>query len=318
MIQETTFRFPSCDGQHQIFARQWVPTRGTPLRGVVQLVHGVSEYIDRYAPTARFLAQQGFVVVGGDHLGHGRTAAGPEEYGFFCHRQGWHTVSADVRRLRNLAGERHPELPYFILGHSMGSFLTRTYLIDWPGTVTGAILSGTGQEPAAAVSLGWHMANVVCRTRGERTHSRLIERLSFGAYNRQFSPSRTPSDWISRDEAVVDAYRSDPLCQFLPTAGMFRDMMEGLQYIADRANLRKMDPATPVLFFSGDRDPVGQNGAGVDRVAGWFRQAGAEDVTVHLYPGGRHEMLNEINREQVLADLLAWLEQYLPSGEDGQ
>ncbi|MCC8120730.1 MAG: alpha/beta hydrolase [Oscillospiraceae bacterium] len=317
MVKETTFRFPSCDGEHQIFSRQWMPVQ-QPLRGVVQLVHGVSEYIDRYAPTARFLAQQGFVVVGSDHLGHGRTAAGPEEYGFFCHQRGWHTVSADVRRLRTLAGERYPELPYFILGHSMGSFLTRTYLIDWPGTVTGAILSGTGQEPAAAVSLGWHMANVVCRTRGERTHSRLIEKLSFGAYNRQFSPCRTPSDWISRDEAVVDAYRADPLCQFLPTAGMFRDMMEGLQYIADRDNLRKMDPATPVLFFSGDQDPVGQNGAGVDKVASWFRQAGAEDVTVHLYPGGRHEMLNEINREQVLADLLAWLEQHLPSPEDGQ
>ncbi|MCD8376598.1 MAG: alpha/beta hydrolase [Oscillospiraceae bacterium] len=318
MIQETTFRFPSCDGQHQIFSRQWAPPKGEPLRGVVQIVHGVAEYIDRYAPVARFLARNGFAVVGEDHLGHGRTAAGPEEYGFFCEKQGWHTVTGDVRRLRTLAGERCPELPYFILGHSMGSFLTRTYLIDWPGTVTGAILSGTGQEPAAAVALGWHVANAVCRTSGPKTHSQMINKLSFGAYNRQFAPCRTPSDWISRDEAVVDAYLADPLCQFLPTAGMFRDMMEGLQYIADKSNLRRMDPATPVLFFSGDRDPIGQNGAGVRKVANWFRQAGAEDVTVRLYPGGRHEMLNETNREEVQSDLLSWLEQRLPAAEDGQ
>ncbi len=307
----STFRFPSCDGQHQVFARQWLPQDGAP-RAVVQIVHGVSEYIDRYAPAARFLACHGFAVAGGDHLGHGRTAQGPEEYGYFADRDGWHTVAGDVRRLRTLLGEKWPGLPFFLLGHSMGSFLTRTYLIDWPGTVTGAVLSGTGQEPPVLVSLGWHMANMVCRTSGGRAHNKLVEKLSFGAYNKQFAPTRTSADWISRDDAVVDAYLADPLCSFLPTAGMFRDMMEGLQYIAQRGNLKKMDPSTPILFFSGGEDPVGQNGKGVRKVAGFFRQAGCQDVTVHLYPGGRHEMLNEIDRDQVLADLLAWLEAHLP------
>lgn len=311
MANETTFRFPSCDGQHQIFVRQWLPSSGQP-RGVVQIVHGVSEYIDRYTPVARFLNEQGFVVAGDDHLGHGRTASGPEEYGFFREKDGWHTVSADVRRLRVLMGQKYPDLPYFILGHSMGSFLTRTYLIDWPGTVAGAIISGTGQEPPFLVSAGWHMANTVCRTSGPRTHSKLIEQLCFGSYNKQFAPTRTRADWISRDEAIVDAYIADPLCDFLPTAGMFRDMMEGLQYIARKSNLKKMDPATPVLFISGDRDPVGQNGKGVEKVAGFFRQAGAEDLTVKLYPEGRHEIMNELNRDEVFGDIRSWLEDHMP------
>ena len=122
MTNTNTFRFPSCDGQHQIFARQWLPTEGVP-RAVVQIVHGVSEYSDRYATVARWLADHGFVVVGCDHLGHGRTALGPEEYGFFTEQKGWHTVSGDVRRLRTLMGQKYPDLPYFLLGHSMGSFL---------------------------------------------------------------------------------------------------------------------------------------------------------------------------------------------------
>lgn len=310
MTNSNTFRFPSCDGQHQIFARQWLPTEGQP-KAVVQIVHGVSEYIDRYAMVARFLADHGFVVVGCDHLGHGRTALGPEEYGFFTEQKGWHTVSGDVRRLRTLMGQKYPDLPYFLLGHSMGSFLARTYLIDWPGTLTGAILSGTGQEAPATVKAGWHLANLVCKTSGPRAHSKLVEKLSFGAYNKQFAPARTRADWISRDEAVVDAYVADPLCEFLPTAGLFRDMMEGLQYIAEKDNLKKMDPATPVYIFSGDHDPVGGNGEGVQKVAGFFRDAGTEDLTVKLYPDGRHEMMNEINRGEVFADLLAWLENHM-------
>lgn len=311
MVNTNTFRFPSCDGQHQIFVRQWLPKSGQP-KAVVQLVHGISEYIDRYTPVARFLTDHGFIVVGSDHLGHGRTASGAEEYGFFCDKGGWHTVAADVRRLRTLMGEKYPDLPYFILGHSMGSFLARTYLIDWPDTVTGAIISGTGQESAALVTAGWHLANVICKFSGPRTHSKLVEQIAFGAYNKQFTPARTRADWISRDEEIVDAYVADPLCSFMPTAGMFRDMMEGLQYIAKKSSLKKMDASTPILFISGDKDPVGQNGKTVLKVIDFFHSVGCEDTVVHLYPDGRHEMLNEINREEVFADILSWLETKLP------
>lgn len=310
MVNTTTFRFPSCDGAHQIFARQWLPSCEQP-KAVVQIVHGISEYIDRYTAVARFLAYHGFVVVGCDHLGHGRTALSSEEYGFFAEENGWHTVSADVHRLRVLMGEKYPDLPYFMLGHSMGSFLARTYLIDWPGTLTGCVLSGTGQESPALISAGRSIANLVCKTSGPRTHSKLIEQLAFGTYNKQFAPARTRADWISRDEDVVNAYVADPLCSFMPSAGMFRDMMDGLRYIADKSNLNKMDPTTPIYLFSGDRDPVGKNGAAVQKVACFFQKAQCKDVAVRLYPNGRHEMLNEINQEEVFADLLEWLESKL-------
>ena len=206
-------------------------------------------------------------------------------------------------------GERFPGAPYFLLGHSMGSFLARTYLCKYPGTVDGCILSGTGQEPPALVAAGKTAASAVCALRGPEAVSGLIDRLSLGAYNKQFKPNRTTADWICRDEAVVDAYLKDPFCTFKPTAGMFRDMMEGLQYISGEEGLANMDPRTPVYLFSGDQDPVGANGAGVRTVYGFFQAHGTRDLTMKLYPGGRHEMLNEINKGEVYADVLDWLEQ---------
>lgn len=304
------FTFPSSDGAHSVHGTWWLP-EGRP-RAVVQLVHGISEHMGRYDPFARFLAEHGFAVVGHDHLGHGRTAKDPSEFGWFADRDGWKHVLRDTHALRELAGDTYPDLPYFILGHSMGSFVVRGYLILWPGTVDGALLSGTGQEPPIAVGAGRIISSLLIKLKGPRAHSGLLDALSIGAYNRQFKPNRTNADWISRDTAVVDAYLADPLCQFLPTAGMFHDMMMGLQFLAKPENLRRMDKDTPVYFFSGDRDPVGASGKGVRKVAGWFRDAGVKDVTVRLYPEGRHEMLNEIGREQVFQDTLDWLEAHLP------
>lgn len=307
MIQTFDFSFPSCDGIHTCHAKEWVP-EGRP-RGVVQIVHGVAEHIGRYDPAARFLASHGYVVCGEDHLGHGLTAGG--KFGYFGPKNGWSLVSRDIRRLRELGAERHPSLPYVMLGHSMGSFLTRTYLIRWPGTVSAAVLSGTGQEAACAVASGKALAGALCRVKGPDHVSSLLNDLSLGAYNKAFKPNRTSSDWISRDEAAVDAYLADPLCTFIPTVGMFRDMMGGLQFIANKKNLAKMNKTTPVYFLSGSQDPVGSMGKGVHKVADLFRCAGCKDVTVKLYPGGRHEMLNEINRQEVFEDLLFWLESKL-------
>ena len=166
----------------------------------------------------------------------------------------------------------------------MGSFLTRTYLIAYPGTLDGAILSGTGQEPAPLVALGRALSALECRRLGPQGVSPLVDTLSLGAYNRRFRPNRTSADWISRDPAAVDAYLADPLCRSKPTVSMFRDMMEGLQFIAVRDNLRKMDPSTPVLLLSGDRDPVGGMGRGVRKVQNMFLDAGCTDVTLKLYP----------------------------------
>ena len=223
---------------------------------MVQIVHGVAEHIGRYEGAAAFLAEHGYLVCGEDHLGHGKTAGQGEE-GFFGEKDGWSMVIRDVAALRKLQGEKYPDQPYFLLGHSMGSFLTRTYLINYPSTLTGVILSGTGQESAPLVALGRWLAGVERRRLGHRGISPLVDKLSLGAYNRKFAPNRTGADWISRDEAQVDAYLADPYCQYQSTVSMFEAMMGGLQYIAKRENLARMDPSTPVYFFSGDQDPVG-------------------------------------------------------------
>ena len=303
-------RYPSARAGFTVYAREWLPER--PARAVIQIVHGIAEHIGRYEEIARFLSGYGFLVCGEDHLGHGRTAEGGN-YGFFAPADGWDLVVRDIRRLRELEGEKYPTLPYFLLGHSMGSFLTRTYLIAYPGTLDGAILSGTGQEPAPLVALGRALSALECRRLGPQGVSPLVDTLSLGAYNRRFRPNRTSADWISRDPAAVDAYLADPLCRSKPTVSMFRDMMEGLQFIAVRDNLRKMDPSTPVLLLSGDRDPVGGMGKGVRKVQNMFLDAGCTDVTLKLYPGGRHEMFHEVNQQEVFQDLLAWLEDRLPS-----
>ena len=309
MANFRTVSFPSSDGVHTVHAVEWTPDG--PPRAVVQLVHGISEHMGRYDHFARYLTGHGFAVCGHDHLGHGHTAAGPEEYGFLGKENGWDHLARDVRALSEAERTRFPEVPWFLMGHSMGSVVARTCLIRWPELADGCILSGTGQERAPLVAFGKAVSSLLCALRGPNTRSSLVTSLSLGAYNRQFRPNRTDNDWISRDEGVVDAYCADPLCQFVPTVGMFRDMMGGLQFIGRPANLTRMDPEIPVLFFSGDHDPVGNNGRGVKRVAALFRAAGVRDVTLRLYPGGRHEMLNECNREEVYADVLAWLEAHL-------
>ncbi len=305
MTQERTFTYPSSDGIHEIFAREWLPEG--EIRAVVQLVHGVGEHMGRYDRFARFLNEHGMAVYGADHLGHGRTES---ERGWFAEQDGWRLVVQDVRCLRELAGEKHPGVPYIMLGHSMGSFLARTYLIDWPGTLDGVILSGTGQEKAALVTAGKAISAMIGAVKGTKYRSKLVYGLSMGAYNKKFSPVRTGADWISRDEAVVDAYVADPL-RTASTVGLFRDMMGGLQYIAKPSNLAKMDKDTPVYFFSGDADPVGDMGRGVRKVYDMFKRAGCREVEIKLYEGGRHEMLNELNYQQVQKDTLAWIEGHI-------
>jgi alpha-beta hydrolase superfamily lysophospholipase len=310
MAKFSEFTFPSCDGAHEIVCSLWLPDEGHP-KAVVQIVHGISEYVNRYDQLARYLAEKGYAVCGEDHLGHGRTAKQDSKFGFFAAHDGWTLVTSDVRQLRQRMGEQYPGIPYFLLGHSMGSFLTRTYLCRYPGEVDGAILSGTGQEPPLIVGGGKLLASLLGRVHGPEYISPLVHSLALGAYNKQFAPNRTTADWITRDEAVVDAYMADPFCQIMPTVSLYRDMLGGLQYIASCRALSQMNPDTPVYIYSGDQDAVGANGAGVRKVHSFFRQYGTKDLTLKLYPDGRHEMHNELNREEVFADVLAWLEQHI-------
>lgn len=310
MAKFSEFTFPSSDGVHQICASLWLPDEGAP-KAVVQIVHGVAEYVNRYDCLARFLADHGYAVCGDDHLGHGRTAMADSKFGWFARYDGWTLVVADERTLRQQMGEQFPGVPYFLLGHSMGSFMTRTYLCRYPGEVSGAILSGTGQEPALTVAAGKLLAGLIGLFKGSDHSSTFVNNLALGAYNRQFAPNRTTADWISRDEAEVDKYIADPLCQFIPTVGMYRDMFSGLQYISGERALSRIDPDTPVYLYSGDRDPVGSNGAGAKKVWNYFKTHGTKDLSLKLYEGGRHEMHNELNKDEVFSDVLDWLERHV-------
>ena len=306
MGQQQDLTFPSADGVHTVHAQVWLPD--APPVAVVQMVHGISEHIGRYAGLAAFLNEHGVAALGHDHLGHGRTARDSSEFGCFPARDGWKTVNRDVHTLRELGAERFPGLPYFLLGHSMGSFQARTYLIDYPGTVDGCVLMGTGQEPAPVVFFGKMLSNVLKAVKGPAYVSKFITFLSLGVYNQRFAPNRTKSDWISSSEAAVDAYLADPLCRFVPTVGMFSAMMEGIGYIGSAKNCARMDPRTPVLLLSGGDDPVGACGKGVAKVLRLFQNAGCRDVGMKLYPGDRHELFGETDHQTVFGDLLEWME----------
>ena len=301
--------FDSSDGEHSCAGYLWKPSG--QVRGVVQIVHGIAEHMGRYDHFARYLMAHGYAVCGEDHLGHGKTGETAGQFGYFARHDGWTLVTADVRAFRQLMGEKFPGVPYFLLGHSMGSFLTRTYLCRYPGTVDGAILSGTGQENPLLVAGGKLLASLIGHLRGFDTVSALVNDLALGAYNKQFKPNRTTADWISRDQQVVDAYLKDPFCTFTPTVGLYRDMLGGLRYISSSRALSQMDPNTPIYLFSGDQDPVGSNGAGVRKVYGYFQKHGTRDLEWKLYPEARHETLNETNRMEVYADVLSWLDRHV-------
>lgn len=315
MCSKREYFFPSTDGIHRIHALEWQPE--TPPRGVVQIAHGICEYADRYDAFARYLCAQGFAVVANDHLGHGKSWTLPEDQGYFAPRDGWSLLVEDMELLRARTAEAVPGIPYFLLGHSMGSFLARTYLFTFPGHLTGALICGTGQQSPAAVAAGKALTSVLITLQGSHHRSRLVHRLTLGDYNRGIPNPRTPCDWICQDPQVVDAYRADPDCMFLPTLGLYRDLMDGVGRIRDPRNLRKMDPALPILFFSGSEDPVGGRETGVRQVYDSFLQAGCTRLSLKLYPGCRHEVLNELGREQVYADVLCWLEQQLPAPVSG-
>ncbi len=297
--------FPSSSGENQIFLRQWLPEAAP--RAVLQLSHGVDEHILRYDGFARFLNDQGILVVGNDHLGHGRSVREEADFLWFSERDGWRHAVDDLHQVYLQTRAAYPDKPYFLMGHSMGSFLARTYLIRYPGGLSGAILSGTNQMPGLMQAAGRALARGDIRRHGTKNRSKCINALAFGAYNKRFAPNRTAADWLSRDEAAVDKHNADPLCNRDITSGLFYEMLGGLRWIKDPRNLRKMDLDMPVYFFAGDADPVGRQGKGVRQAYQSFRKAGCREVTLKLYPGGRHEMLQETNKAEVYGDILAWL-----------
>ena len=296
----------------QIHCCQWVPA-GKP-RGIVQIVHGIAEYAARYDALAQVFADHGFVVAAEDHMGHGKSIS--EQIPQGCFDGGWLAAVSDTYRLLQMTKEEYPDLPYILYGHSMGSFMARTLLYTYPEAgLRACVLSGTGWMPKAVLKGGRAVCLLEGKRKGMDNPSPAIDKLMFGAYNKGFDHPRTPSDWLSRDEAEVDKYLADPLLGFSPSIGLAREMLGGMLMNEDRKNLAKMPKDLPVLFLSGDKDPVGGNGKGVQLAWSAFVEAGMTDVRLKLYPDGRHEMHNELNREEVYADVLAFFDDVLEKEE---
>lgn len=307
MTNMTEFTFLSTDGKTQLHGMRWEPEGGS-VRAVLQICHGVAEHIARYDAFARYLNGLGIAVVGHDHLGHGLSLPEGGTPIYFGAGNTWNTVVDDIYVLHQRIRLWYPDVPLCIMGHSMGSFLTRTYLIRYPGTVKAAVIMGTGWQPKAVIAGGMAVAKAVGAVVGENGTSDLVTNLAFGAYNKLFAPNRTSCDWLSADEGNVDAYMADPLCGADATVGLFRQMLSGIRFNQKLSNLRQMDPRIPVLFVAGEKDPVGDCGNGVRRTYQEFRRAGVQDCTLKLYPGLRHEILNEkAQQQQIFEDIGQWL-----------
>lgn len=306
------FRFPSSDGKTQLHACLWIPDEKIKFRGVLQIAHGVAEHIGRYDDFARYLNEQGIVVAGHDHLGHGQSLPEGGTPVYFGEKNGWMHAVDDIHGLHEILAKRFKRLPHLIMGHSMGSFLTRSYLIRYPGEKKAAILMGTGWQPGYMLTGGSLIAKRFYYKNGGSSTSNFVTELAFGGYNRAFAPNRTGFDWLSADPENVDRYIADPLCGADATVGLFRDMLGGIRFNQKPANLKKMDPSMPVLFISGEDDPVGAMGKGVKRSCAAFQKAGMQDVTLKLYAGLRHEILNEKPMQQtVYSDIHDWLSRYI-------
>ena len=284
----------------------WIPDAP---RAVIQIAHGMAEHGRRYADFARTMTREGIAVYAADHAGHGKSAP-PDQYGYFYAQNGWRRAVEDLHAVRASAGERHPGLPLVLLGHSMGSLMARSYITRHGEGLRGVILSGTG-GPNPLLPIGKLLAAIEMRRLPAYRPSALIDKLVFGAYSKPFAPARTRFDWLSRDPAQVDAYIADPACGFAFTATGYRDVFAGLGGIQGKGWAAGIPARLPVLLASGARDPVGGMGKGVRWVEKALRDAGLRNVTCTLYPGARHELLNETNRAEVYADLLAWVSRTL-------
>ena len=295
-------------GKGMLRVCRWTPEK--PLIGVFQIVHGIGEHVERYQAFAEFLNGLGYLVVAEDHMGHGKSVNGGGIRGYF--HGGWFTAAEDSFSLLAKTKEEFPELPYVLFGHSMGSFLVRTILCKHPDSgIAATILCGTGWQREAVLSTGIAACRLACRLKGETEPNQILENLVFANYNRRVEHPRTPSDWLTRDSKIVDEFLSDPLCGATPTAGLMRDLLTGIQYIQKSSSLEDMQKTLPVLFISGGDDPVGNYGRGVRQAVDAFRKTGMEDVSCKIYPLGRHEILNEINKEEVYQDIAHWLEKKL-------
>ena len=304
------FYFPSKDGNTEIHTIEWKPEG--KVRAVLQICHGMVEYIKRYDEFAQFLCEKGFYVVGNDHLGHGKSVQSKSEYGFFEKKYGNACVLGDIHTLRQRTVKKYPETPYFMLGHSMGSSLLRQYIQMYGNGLSGVVLMGVVTDHRrSSLLFVKQLCRLMAAVRGWHYRSRMVDELVTGSFNKKFKPSVTRADWITSDKEHLDAYVTDPLCSFMFTVNAYYSMMAGMLGMQKKENISMIPKSLPVLFVSGAEDPVGNFGKGVRKVCEIYKSAGLRDVSLKLYEGDRHEILNETNREQVYQELYEWFEEKL-------
>lgn len=303
----TDFSFNSC-GAGRIHGCRWMP-EGEP-RAVLQIVHGIAEYIERYDDFACYLNGLGYLVVAEDHMGHGKSIGEGGIQGYF--HGGWFSAVEDTYQLLQTTRSEFPELPYVLFGHSMGSFMTRTILEKHPDSgISACVICGTGWQPRALLAAALPVCELVCKTDGEQNPSPKLQNLVFGSYNKRVEHPRTPFDWLNRNDRRVEEYIADPMCGFVASAGLIRDLLTGIAYIERPENLAAMRKNLPVFFIAGGDDPVGGYGKGVKQAAAAFQKAGMTNVSMRIYPLCRHEILNEINKAEIYEDIAQWLKAYV-------
>ena len=304
-MQQSEFRLPASDGV-AIFVRSFLPERGP--RAIVQISHGMAEHGARYGRLAAALSEHGIGAYAADHRGHGHTVISPDDLGHFADRDGWRKVVDDQRQLLDEIKSRHPGTPLFLMGHSMGSFIVRCLLPSVASALSGFILSGTAHEPLAMIQAARLLATAERARLGKRGKSALLRKLTFESYNKQVDHPRTDCDWLSRDPREVDAYVADPLCGFMCTTQLYSDMFGGMLDAFGAAALRGLPLKLPIYIMAGECDALNQRLAGIKRLHQALEAEHLSDVTLRVYPGARHELLNETNRDEVTRDLIDWLE----------
>lgn len=306
-MRKEEFYYDSRNGADKIHAVRYTPDDGQ-VKCIVQIIHGMAEHKERYEEFAQFLTERGFAVTANDHLGHGKSVAEGGTYGYFCEQDPATVVVRDVHRLKKMTQNLYPGVPYIILGHSMGSFILRNYICRYGTGINGAIIMGTTTQPDSVTKISKALAAMQKVFCGSRHVSKFIDNLAFGAYNDKVENARTDKDWLTKDTECVDRYVADPLCGFTFTVNGFATMFELISRIGKPENLAKMPKELPLYVVSGAEDPVGEYGAGVHRTYDSLKLAGMQDVTLKLYDGDRHELLNETDKAVVMQDLFDWIQ----------
>lgn len=287
----------------QVYVKKWSEPSKKP-KAIVQLSHGMVEHINRYNEFSEFLLSHDIFVYGNDHRGHGKTAEKQGLFGYLAKENGFEHTTNDLFEVTKRIKQDYPDTPLYLLGHSMGSFLARNYIRQNSELIEGVILSGTGYFPRITSRI----AKMIASTLPPKEKSPLMNSLAFGSYNKRIKDKRTNFDWLSRDNKMVQSYMEDPLCGHIPTARFFHDLMTGLVLIHNRKSIKSVRPNLPILFISGSEDPVGNYGKGVWKTANLYHDAGVKDTMVMILDQGRHELLNEKDRDLVYDEILHWIE----------